>query len=155
MFDVPVQEVPKGKAIPPAWLDKLVNFTEQVRHKAFDLFEESARPLGRDVVSHYELLESAYYVDVCIAIPGFDVDEIGIVALHDSLLVRAAAKTAIDKRQPLFRRIPMPAEIDVTRIKANLDKGLLRIAARKVEDGEICKAACGRCRATKGASQCQ
>ncbi len=154
MFDVPVQEVPKGKAIPPAWLDKLVNFTEQVRHKAIELFEESGRPHGHDAVPRYELLESAYYVDVCIGVPGFDVGEIGIVALHDSLLVRAAPKAAIEKRKTLFRRIPMPAEIDVTRVKANLDKGLLRIAARKVEDGRSCKAACGTCRATKGASLC-
>ena len=93
-------------------------------------------------------------------------DEIGIVALPDSLFVRAASKTSIEKRegeliysefdyQTLFERIPMPVEIDVTQIKANLENGLLRIAARKmVGEGRGCRAACGTCRGTKGASRC-
>jgi HSP20 family molecular chaperone IbpA len=154
MFDVPVQRVPEGKGIPQAWLEKLTRFTEQVRHKAFEMFEGSGRPQGHDVnhwleaekqlpsVPRYELLETKTEVDVCVAVPGFDVDEIGIVALRDSLLVRAASTSGAETRagellyaefddRTLFRRIKMPAEIDVASVNAKLDKGILNISARK------------------------
>jgi HSP20 family molecular chaperone IbpA len=173
MFDASVQKVLEGKGIPAACLDKLIKFTERVRHKALELFEQSGRPDAHDVnrleaekqlpsTPRYELLETADDLDVCVVVPGFDAEEIGIVALRDSLLVRAAANPGDRKRegqllysefddQILFRRIRLPEEIDVTRVRANLDKGILRIAAPKVAEGEkSCGGVCGTCRATKG-----
>ncbi len=178
MSNVPVQEITEGKGIPPAWVDKLLEFTEQVRHKAFELFEQSGRPHGHDVnhwleaekqlptAPRYDVLETADEVDVCVAVPGFDAEEIGVVALPDSLLVKATSKIGLERRQgellysefddqTLFRRIPLPAEIDVTRVRANLDKGILRIAAPRAEEGKkSCGAACGACRAMKGGTRC-
>jgi HSP20 family molecular chaperone IbpA len=174
MFDVPVQKVPEGKGIPLVWLERLTKFTEQVRHKAFEMFEESGRPHSHDVnrwleaekqlpsAPRYELLETKNEVDVCVAVPGFDVDEIGIVALRDSLLVRAASTSAAEKREgellyaefddrTLFRRIKLPVEIDVASVSAKLDKGILSIAARKTApDGETgCNQNCCTCRTVK------
>jgi HSP20 family molecular chaperone IbpA len=175
MFDIPVQEIREGKGIPPLWLEKLLKFTEQVRHKAFELFAQGSH--GHDVnewleaekqipsAPRYEVLESADDIDVSVALPGFDADEIGIVALRDSLLVRAASRAASQHQegdcsefddQALFRRIRLPAEIDVTRVRANLDRGVLSIAAHKAAKGgdEACKATCATCRARQGASLC-
>ena len=176
MSSVPIQKIPEGKGIPPRWLDKLLEFSAQVRHKAFELFEESGRPHGNDVnhwleaerqltsAPRYELLETAKDIDVLIAIPGFNADEIGIVALSDALLVNADAGPGHEKRegqvrysefndQALFRRIPLPAPIDVTRTTANLDNGLLTIAAPKA--GAEAESECHACQLSKGASPCQ
>jgi len=179
MFDVSVEKVTEGKGIPQAWLEKLTRFTEQVRHKAFELFEESGRPQSHEVnhwleaekqmssAARYEVVETPEDIDVSVAVPGFDAEEIGIVALRDSLLVRAASKTAEEKRdgellyaefddQSLFRRIRLPAEIDVTNVRAKLDRGILTIAAHKAtqEGDHACKATCGTCRARKAALLC-
>lgn len=153
MFDVSVQRVPEGKGIPLGWLEKLTKFTEQVRHKAFEMFEESGRPHSHDVnhwleaekqmpsAPRYELLETTGDMDVCVSVSGFEADEIGIVALRDSILVRAASKSQENREgqliyaefddRTLFRRIKLPAEIDVDSVSAKLDKGILSIAARK------------------------
>jgi len=175
---ITIQKIPEGSGIPPSWLDKLLEFSEQVRQKAFELFEESGRPHGHDVnhwleaekqllsTPRYELLETANSIDVCIEIPGFDAEEIEIVALSDALLVKADADSGHEKRkgdvrysefndQTLFRRIPLPSQVDVTRVTAKLDKGILDITAPKIvaEEKETCRG-CPSCEARSGGVRC-
>lgn len=168
MSFISIQQLTEGKGIPHPWLERLLQFSEQVRHKAFDLFEESGRPHGHDVnhwleaerqlisVPRYELLETASEIDVRIEIPGFDAEEIEIIALPEALLVKAEAGPEHEKREgvvrytefddrSLFRRIALPTPIDVTGATARLDRGILSIAAPKApaeaeSECQVCQA---------------
>lgn len=173
MSAIAVQKVKEGDGIPSCWLGDLLQFTEQVRRKAFKLFEESGRPHGHEVnhwleaerqllsVPRYELFETAEAIDVCIAVPGFDADEISVAALSDAVLIRAESGPMHEKHEgavrysefddrALFRRIPLPAQIDVNRVTARLDKGILTIAAPKTK--VACECIGCRCETAKGAA---
>ena len=175
MSSILVQKLTEGNGIPSPWLEKLLDFSAQVRHKAFELFEESGRPRGHDVnhwleaekqllsVPRYEFLETAGEIEVCIAIPGFDAEEIGVVALPDALLVKADSGPSHENRegsvryaefndQSQFRRIPLSTPIDVNRVTARLDKGILIISAPKAFlDAE---SECHICQAIQGGVPC-
>jgi HSP20 family molecular chaperone IbpA len=177
MCDIRVQKIAEGKGTPLPWIDKPLAFSDQVRHKAFELFEESGRLHGHELnhwleaerqllsVPGYELLETADAIDIRTAISRFHADEIGIVALPDSLMVKADSNPGHEKREgrvcnsefndhELLRRIPLPTWIDVTRVTASVDKGILSIAAPAVAtEAESSCGSCQACRAVKGAVQ--
>ena len=154
MSNVPVQKATDEKSLPVRWFDELQKFSDQVRRKAFELFEGHGRPDGHDVddwleaekqlltVPRTELVETADGLEAHITVPGFDAKEIEVTALPDSLLVRAESSREREKKegevrysefsdQSLFRRIPLPQPIDVAAVTAKLEKGILNIAARK------------------------
>ncbi len=154
MSDVPVQRASEEKAIPAFWFDEASKLSEQVRRKAFELFERYGRVDGHDVehwleaekqllsVPRSELLDSAGEFEVHIAVPGFEAKEIAVTALPGSLLVKAEAVRGREKKegevrysefsdQSLFRRIPLPQPIDVAHVTAKLEKGVLNIVADK------------------------
>ena len=154
MSDVQVQRASEEKAVPAFWFDEATKLSEQIRQKAFELFERYGRMDGHDVehwleaekqllsVPRSELLENKNEFEVHIAVPGFEATEIEVTALPDSLLVKAAAVHERENKegevrysefsdQSLFRRIALPQPIDVAHVTAKLEKGVLNIVAGK------------------------
>ena len=154
MSNVPVQKHREEKSMPEQCLEELRKFSDEIRGKAFDLFEKYGRPAGR-ALEHWleaekqllstprsELLETQEGYELRIAAPGFDANEIEVSALPTVLIVRAQAAATRDEKQGelrfsefsdhnLFRRIEFPAPVDVETVTAKVARGVLTVMAQK------------------------
>jgi len=127
---------------------------EAIERRAFDLFDKRGRELGhdledwlqaeRDVVRSptAELVDSGKEFRARLALPGFDAKDVQVSAMPDALVVQAnTAHTHEAKnadvcfcefsRNNLFRRLALPTSIDVGKVSASLDKGILQVIAPK------------------------
>jgi len=125
-----------------------------MRKRAFDLFRrrngERASELDdwlqaeRELVSSpaCEVIDEEQELRARIALPGFDAKDIQVSAMPDALIIEAdAAHTHEEKngnvclcqssQTKLFRRLGLPASIDVDKVRASLDKGILEVTAPK------------------------
>jgi len=117
----------EGNGFPPVSLENFRMFSEGPRPR-LEAKKQSLSTL------RYDLVETSNAFIASLALPGFDAEEIEIVALVNSILVRAESQTA-PNHQALFRRILLPAKIDVTGVMASLEEGTLRISAPKATSG--------------------
>jgi HSP20 family protein len=93
-----------------------------------------------------ELAEQDSEYELSIALPGFKADEINVTATPRELIIKAAHLVKREKesegkgakvhwselhRDEVFRRVELPAEVDVEKISAELDRGVLTIEAPK------------------------
>jgi HSP20 family molecular chaperone IbpA len=146
-----VNEHDKGEL--PVFEDLAKRFDE-IRHRAFQLFEERGRVWGneledwlkaeRDTVgpSLAEFTDQGEAYEIRVALPGFEAQDVQVTATPDEVVVHAESKheqKAEDKvlwseftSSDVFRHISAPNSIDPDRVTATLDKGLLRITAPKV-----------------------
>jgi HSP20 family protein len=98
----------------------------------------------RDVVwsPASELVDDKKEFRARIALPGFDAKDIQVSAMPDALLIQADATHTHEGKsgnvrfcefseKNLFRRLPLPASIDVDKVTASLDKGILEVTAPK------------------------
>jgi len=150
--NIAVQKYPKTENA--TFLGEVEKLFDQVRRRAYGLFEWRGRGEGQDVddwlTAEREMLwsppaeltekENAYQAR--IAAPGFDAKEIQVSVTPESIVVKAEANQTGDKQEgsvhfsefaerTLFRRIDLPEPIDVDKVKATLDKGLLVLTAEK------------------------
>jgi HSP20 family protein len=89
-----------------------------------------------------ELVDDKKEFRARIALPGFDAKDIQVSAMPDALVIRADATHAHEGKsgnvrfcefseKNLFRRLPLPAPIDVDKVTASVDKGILEVTAPK------------------------
>ena len=89
-----------------------------------------------------ELVEDEKEFQARIALPGFDAKDIEVSALPDALVIRADATHNHEgengnvrfcefSEKQLFRRIDLPSSVDVDKVTASLDKGILQVTAPK------------------------
>lgn len=164
MPTIAVQKVTEEKSLPSTWLDAIQNFSERVRAKAFELFERSGRQDGHDVdqwleaekelmsVPRCEINDTGTAVELRVDAPEFDVKQIEVSALPDSILIKAKASEEREETKggvrhteivdrSLFRRILLSKPIDVNSVTAKLEKGVLNIAAKRKLEGSLTSAA--------------
>ena len=128
---------------------------EAVRKRAFDLFEQRGRQLGRDLddwlkAEHElmgwpaaEMVEKDGKYELEMTLPGFEPKEVEVTATPNEVIVHAA--TEEEKKQEkgkvlwteygsneVYRRFEVPKAINVDKVAAKLDKGILRITAPEV-----------------------
>ena len=128
-----------------------------IQRRAFDLFEKRGRELGHDLEdwlkAEHELLgwpaaeltekNGAYQME--ITLPGFAAKDVQITATPDEVIVHAATKEEkkTEKEDVLwtefgsnnvYRRFGVPKPINVEKVVANLEDGLLRITAPKAQE---------------------
>jgi HSP20 family protein len=159
--NIAVQKYQKTENAP--FLDEVQSLFDRIRRRAYGLFEWRGRGEGKDVddwlAAERELLwsppaelmekEDAYKAK--IAAPGFDAKEIQVSATPRSIVVKAEANQTTEREEgnihfsefterALFRRIELPGPIDVDKVKATLDKGMLLLTAEKAEKSDKPKA---------------
>jgi len=134
---------------------------QEVRHRAFDYFQQRGELLGNDWEDWLraerevlwrppaEMFENASTIVLRVAVPGFAPKSIQVTATPHSLLIQATETHQHDGLQDrlhfcefgqqLFRRFDLPARVDPDKVSARLDKGIVEIVAsiaRPLEDAQ-------------------
>lgn len=157
MSNVAVEKVRGGEITPPSIFERMTDLMEKVRLRAFQIFENRGGAEGRslddwlqaerDLIEYpeTELVEKDGKFQVKVAVPGFDSKDIHIAATPMTLFVQAEAKHNHEKkdgdvylcefgRKQLFRRLDLPAPVNVDKVTATLDHGILELSAPKTVD---------------------
>lgn len=163
MSEVTIQKYRNTANPPQKPLQKVEAIMDSIRQRAFNLFEKRSGGNGseagdwlqaeRDLVwmPESELVDAGKEFKANIAVPGFDAKEIEVSATPNELIVQADAVHSHDKRngdvcfcefseKTLFRRLPLPESIDVDKVTASLDKGILQLIAPKAESKQMAAA---------------
>ena len=165
MSQVAIEKFDEKKAGADSVLEELKTLSERIRQRAFEIFERRGGGHGfamddwldaeRDLfrIPESELIEQDNRFEVRVSAPGFDPTDIQVTALPDALIVKAASTHKHDKsegkvrfcefaQKTLFRRVDLPEAINVNKVSANLDKGVLRLTAPKAEQDAAPKQQC-------------
>src|ERR1700687_4724181 len=121
---------------------------ESIRRRAFKMFQNRKRGNGSDVDDWLqaerdvvwfpasELVDDEKEFKARIALPGFDAKEIQVSAMPDALVIQADTTHTHEGKngtvrfcefsgKNLFRRIELPASIEVDKVMASVEKGIL------------------------------
>lgn len=151
MSQVAVDKIDETKAATASVVDELNTMSEQVRQRAFEIFERRGSDgsavddwlrAERDLlwIPESEFVERGARFDVRLSAPGFDPGDIHVVALPDVLIVKAASTHTHNETEgnllhfcefgkALFRRFELPEPINLDKVTANLEKGVLHLTA--------------------------
>ena len=136
--------------------EELENLFAQIRERAYSLFQQRGGSEGGDLddwlraerdllwTPPADLIDKGDELRLRLAAPGFEANEIEVTALPGTIVVRAESKQEREQQEgevlvsefssrKLYRRFDLPAPIDPEKMTAKLEKGVLRIAAPKVE----------------------
>jgi HSP20 family protein len=128
---------------------------EATQRRAFDLFEKRGRELGHELddwlKAEHEFLgwpaaelsekDGAYKAE--IALPGFEAKDVEVTATPSEIVVHAAMKQEKKGERDnviwsefgsndVYRRFELPKLIEVEKVTANLENGLLRVIAPEI-----------------------
>jgi len=134
-----------------ALLGQTDHHLQEVRHRAFDYFQQRGELLGNDWEDWLraerevlwrppaEMFENASTIVLRVAVPGFPPESIQVTATPHSLLIQGTEMhqhDGLENRlhfcefgQRLFRRFDLPARVDPNKVSATLDKGIVEIVA--------------------------
>ena len=155
----------RESALPAILGEEMKALTDTIRERAFSLFQQRGGGDGgdvddwlraeRDVIwsPAVELTENDRDFRARIALPGFSEKDLKVTAAPEALIVEAknshthdGTKDGVllcefsDKR--LFRRLELPAPINVDKVAATLDRGILLVHAPKaVQSNQLRSAA--------------
>jgi HSP20 family molecular chaperone IbpA len=135
--------------------EEMKNLAERVRQRAFEIFQNRAGQNGSDLDDWYQaereliwtpesdLLEKDGKFEMQVAVTGYDPKDVHVTALPDAVLVTAESTHKHNKsdgdvcfcefQRSMFRRYDLPAPIDVDKVTANVDDGILKVTAAKAE----------------------
>jgi len=154
MANVAVQKIEDKSARPLPLFQELEKQFEQVRRRAFDLFEKRGRELGHavedwlkaehDVVGWpaAELSDKEAKYDLTLTLPGYDPKDIEVTVTPSKIIVHANVATEKKeekeecvfsefKSNDVYRRFELPEPIDIEKANATLEKGMLHVVAEK------------------------
>lgn len=161
MANVAVEKCRESGKFPEALSAKMSAIIEDIRRRAFDLFEGRGGTIGQDLDDWLqaeqdvvwspasELIENKSDFQLRIAVPGFDPKDLEVTATPNALVIQGeAAHTGESKEgskvcfsefsdQQMFRRIDLPSEIDVDKVTASMDKGILEVTAPKAASKQL------------------
>lgn len=157
MATIAVQKVKEVETASLPIFDEMRRMLGDVERKAFDLFQHRGASLGHALEDWLqaeretlaappaELTETPGGFALRMAIPGFSAKQVQVTATPQELIVKAehpAQEAAVDaqvcwselpKNGKACRRVPLPAAIDIGKVTASLDDGMLLIKAAKSE----------------------
>lgn len=156
MPEVEVQRIHSDERKSHPVVEHFKALTERIRQRAYELFERRAGSEGAAlddwlqaendllIVPGSDLIETDNRFELEIALAGFDAKDIEIDALPDALIVRANNIQEHEQTEGkgqawefggkiLFRRFELPTTIDVDKVTATLNKGLLKLTAPKAQ----------------------
>jgi HSP20 family protein len=152
MAHVAVEKVNES-AQSPSLTNKLETMADRVRQRAFEIFEHrgtDGQEVGdwlqaeRDLIfaPDSEMIEKDGKIEIRVAAPGFKAAETQVTVLPDAVIVTAESNHKHEEtnanvhlcefgEKNLYRRLDLPNRINVDRVTASLDDGMLRITAQK------------------------
>jgi HSP20 family molecular chaperone IbpA len=154
MSQVAIYKCKNPETTPQTLLEHVEAITDSIRKRAFNIFQnrngENGSDLGdwlqaeRDVVwsPASELVDDGKEFKARIVLPGFDANDIQVSAMPDALVIQADATHTHEGKsgnvcfcefseKKLFRRLDLPASVDVDKVTASVDKGILQVTAPK------------------------
>jgi len=147
-----INDTAKGTA---AIFDEIAKRFEEVERRAFDLFEERGCEVGHELEdwlnAEHELLgwptgelaEKDGTYEMRISLPGFEAKEVEVTAAPNEIVVHATTKEEKKEEKAnvlwtefgsneVYRRFDVPNSINVDKVTANFENGLLRITAPEI-----------------------
>jgi HSP20 family molecular chaperone IbpA len=157
MSNVAIEKVRDGEATPPTFFERMTAIADRIRQRAYDVFQCRGCADGhslddwlqaeREIMQspETELVEKDGKFQVQVAVPGFDSKDIHVTATPTALFVEGESKHEQRKsegdvyfsefgQKQLFRRLDLPAPINVDKVSASLEGGILRLTAPKTVD---------------------
>ena len=155
MANITIQKVEDATQGGLPIFDELAKRFDQVRQRALELFETRGREYGhaledwlkaeREILGGWsaaELKEVDGKFELEMTLPRYDAKDVQVTATPNEIIVQADTqheKKSAEGRvlwsefgsNHLRRRIELPEPINVDKINATLEKGLLRVAAAK------------------------
>ena len=156
MSNVTVQKI-RDRELDNEFLNETGKLLDRVRERAFELFQRRGGDYGNDIddwlraerelfdVPSMELTENDGEFQLQLELPGFDAKDIHLTTLPDSFIIEAENTHQHRASQGtvrccefgvrrVFRQIPLPESVDVDRVSATLDRGILEVHAPKSQD---------------------
>ena len=160
MSQVAIYKCKNPETTPQMLLEHVEAITDSIRKRAINIFQNRNGENGsdlddwlqaeRDVVwsPASELVDDEKEFRARIALPGFDAKDIQVSAMPDALVIQADATHTHEGKsgnvcfcefsdQKLFRRLDLPAPVDVDKVTASVDKGILQVTAPKATTKEM------------------
>lgn len=154
MSQVAIEKVTDGSPKTLPLFDEIAKHFEAIERRAFDLFEKRGSESGHELEDWLkaerdiawsppsELVDEGNAFKARIALPGFDAKDVHVSAMQDAIVVKADTTHTHEQEEGdvffcefsqnnLFRRLPLPASIDVDKVSAWLEKGILQVIAPK------------------------
>jgi HSP20 family protein len=164
---IQVEAYREESALPPALREEMKTLADTIQERAFSLFESRGGGQGGDVDDWLraereviwspavELTENDRDFRARIALPGFDEKDLKVTATPEAVIVKAEETHPHDARKGgvllcefsdkrLFRRLELPTPINVDKVTATLDRGILSIHAPKAAQPKRAKSAAAR-----------
>ncbi len=152
---VNIQRVRPGTEGSSSFLDDVQRTFDEIQRRAFGLFQERGGFGGSDLedwiraerdlfqVGASELVEKEKEFVLRVAVPGLEAKHLKVTALPDTLVIEGQGEHVRESKEEhtlfreftekkLFRRVDLPSNLDLDKVKATLDKGVLEITAPKL-----------------------
>ena len=160
MSQVAIYKCKNLEATSQPLLEQMEATIDSIRRQAFTIFQNRNGGNGsdlddwlqaeRDVVwsPASELVDDKKEFRARIALPGFDAKDIQVSAMPDALVIQADATHTHEGKSgnvrfcefsenKLFRRLDLPAPVDVDKVTASMDKGILQVTAPKATANQM------------------
>lgn len=160
MSHVAIAKVHEAEREAPSLLAELKSVADRIRERAFNIFQRRGSGDGmalddwleaeRDLVlpTESDLTEKDSKFQLHVAVAGFAEKDLKVTALPDALVVQAESSHRHEKNEGsvhfcefgekmLSRRFYLPEEIDVDKVTAQLDKGILCVTAPKAKQANM------------------
>ena len=170
MSEMVVEKIHENEEAVKPTLEKLENLLERVRQRAFEIFENRGSTIGNDLDDWFkaeheliwapaaDLIEKDGKFELQITVPGFEANQVNVTAFPDSVVVHADCTHKHEQSEGdlhfcecgerrLYRRLVLPSRINVDKVTAALDKGVLRITADKTQATKETETAAGGAKA--------
>jgi HSP20 family protein len=152
MAHVAVEKINES-AQSPSLTNKLEALAERVRRRAYEIFERRGTDgqatddwlqAEHDLIfaAESEVVEKDGKIEILVAAPGFKAAETHVTVLPHAVIVAAESSHKHEETNAnvhlcefgaknLYRRLDLPNRINVDRVTASLDDGMLRITAQR------------------------
>jgi HSP20 family protein len=162
MANITIQKI--LNAAPATISQELSSIFDEIRNRAFDLFERRGSVPGQDLDDWIQAEKELFFVPqaewsetdaefkITVAVPGYEAANVHITAQPNEILLRGNAEKQFKKKddgvsysefaeKSMYRRFPLAAPIDVKRTTATIENGILTVTAPKEKPEAANKAA--------------
>jgi HSP20 family protein len=160
MANVKIETRPEGREPAVSLMEETRELFDRLQKRAFSLFQQRGSQLGRELDDWFEaerelfnippsdLVETDGGFHLTAGVPGLEAKDLEITVTPRELLIRGKSeaekkreegKAHIEERchNEIFRRYALPAAVEVEKVTANVEKGLLTMEMPKAAVRQI------------------